>query len=348
MANPKAKAEIILEDKTGQGIQSALKSLKSLEGGFGGLKNTMTLFKGLAAVGIFKEIIKECRQLVDEFVEVEKVGVRFRAAFKDTGDTSSYKKMVDDFARSSFVAKNDIKGLVGELGMLGKSEKDIKRLTEASLSLSQVTGQGVNESFKQLNSILTTGKVPEEIGKLIPELKSFSEEANRNGESIDTLTKNFKNFKEQVGGSAALDVKKFRESLAELRQTTGEMITNFFRPIMNALTEMFDKINEVISKRNELFRTMNSPGSSTTQEKLNLNYLALGETRKAMAFEKGKQGYVSDALVSRESDLIKTIQGLTIQLQQEAKAAVQKEDDKKAQEESNKQLDVLKVAFQPI
>jgi hypothetical protein len=241
-----AKTIITAEDKTKPGITSAINNVLDLDGATKKLGKTIAT--SLTAVGIVslgKQFVQFGAEAVIAFGEVERKMLQLKTALG--GNDASFNRMndhIETLSRLSLSSKGDIQGLVAQLASLGKSDADIKRISEAAVKLSNVTGQGLNEAMKQVNA--TFSGSTDELGKLIPEMKGLTKEQLAAGGAVDLLNSKFADITASMSGGVSQSIKNTSDSYNDFKVAFGDQawVNSMVVGITRILNIWTDTINE--------------------------------------------------------------------------------------------------------
>lgn len=243
--------DIVGNDKTASGINSAISNLNRLDGDVKRITKTFDVLKGSIIVGFATQAVKAIGQFaascITDFSKVEKAQLRLELAMQSTGGTlSSINGFINELALKSSASATDLTILASEIAALGKTQPEIEKLMTAANALAEATGTNVTEAFKKLQSTYT-GSV-DELGKLIPELRTLSKEQLANGDAVDIVTAKFKDFVDVTGASTAQSIKNYSDAISTLKETLGQGWAEAFQPLVNAATEAVNKVIEQLNR----------------------------------------------------------------------------------------------------
>lgn len=245
MANSNISTIVSVENKTQSGLDSARASFRRFDNDVKGIAKTFDFVKGSFIAAFSGKAIQSVynfgKACVDEFSKVEKAQMRLAFISKEMKFTS-LDTFISSVAKLGDSSTAEITSLVSELAMLGKSQPEIEKLTLASNALAEATGGSLSDAFKKLQGTYT-GSV-DELGKLIPELRSLSKEQLANGDAITIVNEKFGKFVELTSESTTQQIKNFNDSLTSVKASFGEMVAKEIGPAIKALDDWIKKLKE--------------------------------------------------------------------------------------------------------
>lgn len=272
MSKSKITNEIVVEDKTKTGIESAKNNFKRLDSDIKSMSKSLDFLSKSFMVGLagkaLSSVVSFSMDSVKAFAQVEKAQIKLDYALKQVGgNTTKVTDFINDLARVSSASATDLTVLASEIAGLGKGEKDIKLLMTAANNLAEATGTNVTEAFKKLQGTYT-GSV-DELGKLIPELRTLTKEQLASGEALDLVNKKFEDFNRTVMDSTSQKLKNFTDTMSTLKETAGEGLALAFSPFISALDKIINKQVDVMKRWNELKKAFNDVEKNGTDAAIN-------------------------------------------------------------------------------
>ena len=239
---------ISAQNKIKEGLDGAKKDLLGFEDAAKSVgdrvKTALTVTAIAAGLVKLGKVAFEC---FEEFGEGERRIKQLGIALG--GNESSLAKatgLIDDMRKMSLASKDDIEGLVTELGSLGKSDADIDKITRAAVNLSNITGKDLNTSFTQINATYTgtTGKLTQ----LLPQLGSLTKEELAAGGAADIINTKFGEMSTALAAdNIPQKLKNLSDSFADLKENIGKQTASFFSPVVEG-------INSIVTAWNNAFQ----------------------------------------------------------------------------------------------
>jgi hypothetical protein len=245
MTNTVIKIDLKKGDTSG--INSVLSDLNRLGSGIDNISSKFNAFKNLTIIALVGEGIKKAGEAAinaaNQFGEVQRTMIQLHTALG--GNEVSFSRMtslIDDMASKTLSSKDEVEKLVAELASLGKSDSDITKITQASIALSNVTGQDLNSAFTQLNATYTgsAGKLE----KLIPQLGSLTKAQLENGGAIDLVNRKFTDISNNMAGGYSQSVNNLKKAFDDLNEGIGEEVSKFLQPSVEWITKIIRNWND--------------------------------------------------------------------------------------------------------
>lgn len=166
------------------------------------------------------------------FEEQEQANRKLLFALK--GNKTAFKELTaqaNDFQSRTGIADDAIQGIQVLAAESGKGTEEIKKITEATINWSKITGQDLQSAYLQINATLsgTAGRltrVDQEFGKL-------SKSQLEAGAAIDLINTKYKDFAE----NAASDTEKLSANWSEFMESVGSGIAKVAVPALSALNQ---------------------------------------------------------------------------------------------------------------
>jgi hypothetical protein len=238
-----AKVLITSSNNAGAGIKSAINDLTSLESNSVRIaKKIQEAFTAVAVAAAAKQVVQFGIEAVKAFGEVERKMTQLKVALG--GNDASFDRLnkhIQNLSRVTLDSKGDIQALVAQLAALGKSDKDIERISEAAVKLSNVTGVGLNEAMKQVNA--TFSGTAGQLSKLIPELGTMTKEQLAAGDAVDLLNQKFKDVSDSMAGGVSQSLKNLTDGFGDLKENIGEGLASVFEPMIRGINSVIEGWN---------------------------------------------------------------------------------------------------------
>jgi len=337
MANPNVKYTISADDKTKAGIASAKQGLGDLSKGFGlagqtgvnaltSIAQTMLSPAGLVAgIGLaVKGLVDFGNKARETFLANEQSVIRYTRALQSARiDVQDMNEVVGDLSRLTTTAATDLQSLVGRLVSSGRSAEQTQRILEASISVSNATGQQLDSVVNQLNK--TFGGTAGELAELIPAVRGLSREQLQNGEAVEIVAGQYSDFLDSLEGSSTQIMTNLSNAWDGLEETIGESLQQSLNPFLEWLTDVVNEANRSIRVNRSNFdanQAINSGTRPSTLEEAQALLMAIPQRREALERYRGYDNTGStDALLRSidrlEQQAITLIRGAAAERQSE-------------------------------
>jgi hypothetical protein len=111
--------------------------------------------------------------------------------------------------------------MISQIQMLGissgKSTEDVKKITEAAIELSSITGDDLQASFMQLNKTFT-GVLGKSLPRLSTDFANLSKEQLQNGDAIEMVLSKYRG----TAATSASEVSKLTQAWGEFQEALGK------------------------------------------------------------------------------------------------------------------------------
>lgn len=207
----------------------------------------------VAAAGLFagKAVINAFGDFVSAAAEGQQALQNLNTVMALSGSYS--KESSDDFVKFASSIQETTKFeddlVISQLAVaksFGISNEQAKKLVQASIELSSVTGDSLQSSVEQLGKTFsgTTGL----LAKTRPELRGLSEEALKSGAAIDAVLKT-------LGGAAASQVQTFSGALEQSKNVFGQFGETIGSIIVDnpAVIAAITSISKIVSQLTSAF-----------------------------------------------------------------------------------------------
>lgn len=175
-------------------------------------------------------VVRVLKSAVEGAMEDERAQKRLQFALNGSAQaTERLLRFKDRMMESTLFSEDEIMATINMGLELGRTENEVKKMTETAMGLSRVTGQDLNTVMLQLSGTYEgqTGR----LGKLSSEIKGLSEEQLRNGDAIDILNKKYGQFASEGIASTEGQVLQMKKWWGEALDDVGMMAMDFFNGI---------------------------------------------------------------------------------------------------------------------
>ena len=248
------KFVISAQNRIKEGLDAAKHDLAGFEQETKKIGDTLkSAFAVTAIIASLEKLGKATFDCYQEFGEGDRRLKQLKIALNDN-DISLAKAthLIDEMRTMSLASKDDIEELVTELASLGKSDKEIDKITRASVNLSNITGKDLNTSFTQINATYagTSGKLE----KLLPELGSLTDKQLTAGGAADIINNKFTELSTNLAeNNIPQKLKNLGDGFKQLKENAGEKSASFFSPIIDAIQSVIDKWNDAYTAQKNYF-----------------------------------------------------------------------------------------------
>lgn len=229
-----AQAKVIIkaEDNISKAVNSARKSLSSLEGA--ALKMGSMLKNALGFTAVAASVKKLGNAVYGCFSDFEEADRKYRQLGIALGNGESFERVGDTIAelsRQTLESKDSIETMVAELAALGKSSDDIDRISKAAVYLSNVTGRDLNSSMTTLMN--TYSGTTTQLKRLGIDVSDLTAQELRNGAAVDRVIESLQVYSEEL---ARTDTRQHLTNISnawgDIKQSVGDLINFSFAPMI--------------------------------------------------------------------------------------------------------------------
>jgi len=220
-------------EKAGAKMQGETKKTGSSFGQMAG-----TIGASMAGMGIalgVNQVIQFGKASVEAFVDAEKNAQLLLFALK--GNEQAQARLMNQAAElqeTTIFDDDSIQQGQTFLANQGRTEEQIKKVINAAVELSTVTGVDLNTAIMQLDATFE-GSVGR-MGKLDSGFKSLTKEQLANGAAADLLIEKFGGTAKAMGDTTAGAIAKLKNQFGELQETIGEKLTPTLTSLLEGLT----------------------------------------------------------------------------------------------------------------
>jgi hypothetical protein len=234
-----SQAKVIIkgQNNIGNAVKSAasdLNSMKATADKLGAaLKSAFTVTAILASVKKLGDGLAGC------FSEFETADRAYKQLSLAIGDDSAYKSAVStigNLSKKTLSSKGDVEAMVSELAALGKSSEEVEKISSAALYLSNVTGKDLNSSMTTL--LGTYNGTTTQLKKLGVDVSNLTKDELAQGAAIDVVIGKFGELSDAMAeASASQSLKNIKDTLGDIRQGFGQIISTSIKPMLAAMEE---------------------------------------------------------------------------------------------------------------
>lgn len=249
------------------------------------------------------------------FEEQEQANRKLLFALK--GNKQAFKELTDqanEFQSKTGIADDAIQGIQVLAAESGKTTAEIKKITEATINWSKITGQDLQAAYLQINGTLTgtAGRLT----RVDAEFKTLTEEQLKAGAAIDLINTKYKGFAE----NAATDTEKLTANWNEFKESAGSAIGGIINPLLKQTSSLLNDIN---TKQGFWQKTLTLFSSLVPSSQLKNSFDAVN-----LAKEKNNK---LDSVGIRNAESTKKIIAETVKARMEESAAITAKQNKDKQ-----------------
>jgi hypothetical protein len=149
---------------------------------------------------------------------------------------------VDSLAKTSMFGGDQLSDQASYLTSLGLTETKINDVLKASVDLSHAGIGNLESNVKGL--VQTLNGQASSLGKLVPQIKTFTEEELKAGNAVEYIKKQF-NGESGSWAKTAEGIKKgFEESLETIKNSIGGVMTALYTEMIKAVTPIVDELGK--------------------------------------------------------------------------------------------------------
>lgn len=243
-----AKIIIKAQDQTKQGINSAKSNLKELNDLTSSLGINLKSLTSVTAVGLgLKALADGAKKCCETFLETESTYLTLKTALKDTKSYDTAINSINKLSKTTLSSREDVAKLYTTLVQLGKSEENINKIIEASISLANVTGKSLTESFNVMLDSLdgSTGTLQ----KYLPEVKNLTKEELALGKAIDLTNEAFSETAKSISTeSYSQQIKNIKDDVTTIAEDIGYILMESLSPVFEWIQESLDSFKDTVDE----------------------------------------------------------------------------------------------------
>jgi hypothetical protein len=239
-----AQAKVIIKGQNdiGGAVKAAASDLGSLKGAAdklgGALKTALSVTAIIASAKMLGDAVAGC---FSEFSSAER---SYRQLALALGDSASYEKVtsvVERLSSQTLSGKGDIEAMVAELAALGKSADEIGLISEAAVSLSNVTGGDLNSSMTTL--LNTYSGTTTQLKRLGIDLGNVTAGELEQGAAVAKVIEKLGSYSAMMAEEdSAQHLVNMKNTWGDIKQQVGGIIDYNFGPWLGSLDAAFSGI----------------------------------------------------------------------------------------------------------
>lgn len=199
-----------------------------------------------STVKLTKDTLKLTSAWVTGYEDMRLKYERLKLSLNSSREYEYVVNSIDTLAKSTTIAKDEIEAMASELALLGKSAKEIDKISKASVYLSTVTGRDLNSSMATL--LNTFNGVTGQLDKLGLNMKKYTKEQLAAGAAIDAVIDKYEELNDQIAKtSLSQSIANIKESVNAVRDGLGAVIADAVGPVVKQVAEAVTDITELFS-----------------------------------------------------------------------------------------------------
>lgn len=216
-------------DKTGKQTKQTTGSFNGMASSLSGIAASMGLAFGV------QQVIQFGKASVEAFIDAEKNAQLLLFALK--GNEAAQGRLMaqaSELQNTTVFDDDTIQQAQAFLANQGRTEEQIKKVINAAVELSTVTGVDLNTAVMQLDGTFegNIGKM----GKLDSAFKGLTKEQLANGAAADLLIEKYGGTAKAMGETTAGQVAKLKNQFGELQETIGGEILPVIQNMVDGLS----------------------------------------------------------------------------------------------------------------
>lgn len=186
---------------------------------------------------------------INEASEAEMVNKKLALSMQAVGlysqdSVNNIDKWSSSLEQSTGTTQDAIKNLMSLGVQQGMNIEMSKKAVQAAMDLSAATGQDLQTSFQTMSMTLsgTSGR----LAKLVPELRTLTEEELKNGAGVDLIAKKYNGFSQQTAKTFSGSLIRMNTQLDNVKENFGKMVAQNPAVIggINALASGLESVAE--------------------------------------------------------------------------------------------------------
>ena len=206
----------------------------------------------LVAAFAVERIIAFGNHAINEFAKAEKAAIQLLGALNgNEGAQKRLLKLAEEF-KKKFAVDNDV--IVSQqtfLAVQGRTEVQIKKVIEAAIQLSAVTGEDLPSSVQKLDATYE-GNIGR-LGKLDSRIGDLTKTQLQNGAAIDIISEKYKGFAEKGLEGASGQFQKLQIELDDTTKKIGEQLVPIKLLGTKIASAWLDGVTQIINTGKNLF-----------------------------------------------------------------------------------------------
>lgn len=231
-----------------KGAKSDILSLGEISQKVGGMISKA--FTVTAVIAAVKKLGDACVSCYNEFYEAGREYKKLALMMKDQSSYRNVIANIDRLAKVTLMSKGDIESMSAELAGLGKSADEINAITEASVYLSNVTGNDLSSSMTTL--LNTYNGTTTQLKRLGIDTSNLTSEQLKNGAAVDLVREKFGALTEAMAeADSKQHLTNISNTIGDIKQQIGGVIdyltADSIAQFDSALQDSFSNIQEIIN-----------------------------------------------------------------------------------------------------
>jgi len=203
----------------------------------------------LAVAGGFALLAKSVSDCVKEFVQSEQVQVRFEQSMKSLNlslYTQHFNNLASSIQKTTGISDEVVKDVI-QIGLqMGISVKDMEKTVKVAADLSATFGIDLKNAVEMLAKA-QEGETTQ-LTRMLPNLKETIKNAKDYSEILGVVGEKVQGAAEAQGNTLFGSMQKLKESFSDLKENIGSTIAPALQNIVNFVTTIVEKINELFTK----------------------------------------------------------------------------------------------------
>lgn len=257
MSNKKAVVKI------GADVEEAKKGIDSISSQLNKLTNNTkksNFYKFTQSVSSFgnafkfaTDAVKKINESIKENIELakkqEKAELQLASAAKNNpylteASVVQLKNYASELQKISTVGDEELLPMMAQLAAAGRTQDEIQSIMSAALDVSASGMMSLDSAVTQLNKTLSGSAGT--LGNQISEIKNLTKEELESGKAIDIVAEKFKGMSEEVSAQTG-GWEKYKNSVGDLKEVLGEGFANIQNTAGNVLSNFFDDITNKLT-----------------------------------------------------------------------------------------------------
>jgi hypothetical protein len=227
-------------NKAATAINKTDTQTKKTTGAFNGMASSLTSIAGSLGVAFgVQQIIQFGKASAEAFIDAEKNAQLLLFALK--GNEAAQGRLMaqaTELQNTTIFDDDTIQQAQTFLANQGRTEEQIKKVINAAVELSTVTGVDLNTAVMQLDGTFE-GQIGK-MGKLDSGFKSLTKEQLANGAAADLLIEKYGGTAKAMGETTAGQAAKLKNQFGELQETIGGKLVPVISNMTEGLVKIFD------------------------------------------------------------------------------------------------------------
>lgn len=215
------------------------------------------LAKSAAAVGtsfkLVTDAVKKVNESIKENIDLaqkqEKAELLLATAAKNNpyltdASVIQLKNYAGELQKISTIGDEELLPMMAQLASAGRTQEEIQNIMQAALDVSASGMMSLDSAVTQLNKTLSGSAGT--LGNQISEIKKLTKEELESGKAIDIVAEKFKGMSKEVSEQTG-GWEKYKNSVGDLKEILGEGFANIQNTTGNILSDFFDDITNKLT-----------------------------------------------------------------------------------------------------